>query len=258
MKQLCKIFSMTANLQEQPGAQTHIGRRDSQMLHGELFHVDRWENNWVHGTSALDGYTGWLPDTDVQLVTTPPTHAIITLSTNAYATPDAKTHPLPDIRFSFMSRVAIDPGISQNKFVMLRDYAAWIPESHVIALSDLAANPADIVDTATMFSDCPYVLGGRSAQGIDCSGLVQLALQRNGVYCPRDADQQENVIGTAIANIALQRGDIIYFPGHVAIMADHAKVINATMRHMKVIVEPLDDLIQAYGPPTAVRRLAPG
>lgn len=253
MKRLCKIFSAAASLQEYPGAQTHIGKKDSQMLHGETFIVQKSNNGWSYGHSELDGYTGWVDDSHLLLINQRSRYAVICLMTNAYAAPDYKTTPAQS--FSFMSRVDIDSTMTKDGLVLLRDSALWLPENHLMAVGALAANPVDIVDTALLFNDCPYVYGGRTAQGIDCSGLVQLAMQRNGLSCPRDASQQENIIGNAVTSPNLQGGDIVYFPGHVGIMKDDKTIINATMRHMKVIVENIDDLTDIYGPPTSVRRL---
>ncbi|MBI2234511.1 MAG: C40 family peptidase [Micavibrio aeruginosavorus] len=255
MKKLYKIFTSLANLQENPGDQNHIGKRDSQMLHGEYLLAKRSSNGWVYGQSFLDNYLGWVRDTSLTDVFNTPTHAVTSLMTNIYSAPDFKTQPVETL--SFMSRVAVDPATATDGFVLMQDSPLWIPENHLIAIRDLSANPASIIDTAIMFADCPYVYGGRSAQGIDCSGLVQLALQRNGIHCPRDADQQESVVGTAVSASTIRAGDIIYFPGHVGIMKDDQTVINATVREMKVVVEDLGDMIQIYGPPTAVRRLQP-
>jgi hypothetical protein len=215
--------------------------------------VQNYQKDWAFGSSELDFYTGWVEDVHLGMLKDKPTHAVVCLMTNTYNTPDFKTPPVETL--SFMSRVTVEPSIVKDGFIMLRDSLLWVPENHLIAIDTLSANPADIIDTALMFSNCPYLYGGRSASGIDCSGLVQLALQRNGLYCPRDSNQQESVIGTAVPLYDLKGGDIIFFPGHVGIMKDTLNLINATTRHMKVMVEPLDDLIQTYGPPTAVRRL---
>lgn len=255
MKTLCKIFTAHTSLQEIPGAQNHIGKRDSQMLHGEYFIAKRSRGDWVYGESVFDGYKGWVHGAALTSVFNKPTHAVISLMTNVYSAPDFKTQPAETL--SFMSRVAVDPATATDGFVMMQDQPFWVPENHLAAVRDLQANPASIVDTALMFAGCPYVYGGRTAQGIDCSGLVQLALQRNGIYCPRDADQQERVVGTAVAPSSIQAGDIVYFPGHVGIMKDDRNLINATVRVMKVAVEPLNDVVQIYGQPTVVRRLQP-
>lgn len=260
MKKLVRIFSATANLQEQPGEQSHIGRRDSQLLHGEEFEIESLADGWAYGRSKLDGYKGYIPLDTIDSTPIRTTHAISTILTNIYPAPDFKTHP--SLTLSFMSRVAIDKTKKSNGFVGLKGAVdLWVPETHLISLRSLKKNQADIVETAQMFSGTPYIYGGRSARGIDCSGLVQIALQRNGVPCPRDADQQQNVIGNAVALKDIQRGDIVYFPGHVGIMVDAENIMNATVRHMKVISEPLNEMLEHYGDPQtailAIRRLTP-
>ncbi len=258
MNKLVRIFSAVANLQEQAGDQMHIGRRDSQLLHGEQFKVESILDGWAYGRSVLDGYTGHVRLTDIDARRIKTTHAVATIHTNTYPAPDFKTQP--SLMLSFMSRVAIDTQRTQDGFIALRGLNnAWIPESHLVALKDLRKNPADIVETALMFSGTPYIYGGRSARGIDCSGLVQIALQRNGIPCPRDADQQQDHIGKAVKLKNIRRGDIVYFPGHVGIMVDDKNILNATVRHMKVVTEPLADLLAHYGDGEksvlAVRRL---
>lgn len=254
---LHKIFADATRLQDAPGDQPKIGRRESQMLHGEPFLVNRFEDSgWAFGKSVLDNYEGWIHELHLEFIHNQPTHIVTSLMTNAHATPDFKT--MPALTFSFMSRVTVDPGMRHDGFIKLKDcHHLWVPESNLLPIGDMTANPVDIVDTAMMFEGCPYGYGGRHAQGIDCSGLVQLSLQRNGLPCPRDADQQENVIGANVTGETPRRGDIVYFPGHVGIMKDEENVINATVRHMKVIVEPMADLISAYGNPTSIRRLTP-
>lgn len=260
MNKIVRIFSAVANLQEFPGDQAHIGRRDSQLLHGEQFKIESVTGDWAFGHSVLDNYPGHIRLTDIDARRITPTHAVATIHTNTYRAPDFKTQP--SLTLSFMSRVAVNTARTQNGFVALKGVTdMWIPQSHLIALKDLTRNPADIVDTAQMFSGTPYIYGGRSARGIDCSGLVQIALQRNGLSCPRDADQQQDIIGTAVALDDLQRGDIVYFPGHVGIMVDDQNILNATVRHMKTLTEKLTDILPHYGDGEkailSIRRLAP-
>lgn len=248
MTPLCKIFANIANLQDRPGIQTRIGRRSSQMLHGETFEIHGTKGHWVFGQSVLDGYEGWISKSKISFTLPEPTHAVTKLTTNAYSTPDFKTYPT--LTFSFMARVTPDPESIKNGFVKLQDRNLWIPKNHLTSLDTLFAEPADIIETAKMFSNTPYLYGGRSASGIDCSALVQIAMQRNGIFCPRDADQQERQLGVAVTG-DYQRGDIIFFNDngkvHVGIMTDSTHVLNANIRTMGVEIEKLDDMIIYYG-----------
>lgn len=250
MSKLFRVFTSVADLQEKPGDRSQIGRRDSQLLYGEEFLAETIANGWAYGRSLLDGYKGHVrlsdlrPDGEGERDES--THAVSTLIANAYPEPNFKTRP--SLTLSFMARVLVGETPSENGFVKLKDGAdLWIPESHLIALKDLKSNPADIVETAQMFSGAPYLYGGRSATGIDCSGLVQVALQRNGIDCPRDADQQQNVIGKKVSLRGIRRGDIVFFKGHVGIMVDDKNILNATVREMKTITEPLQDMLKHYG-----------
>ena len=256
MPSLQKIYNSVANLQEKPGVQNYNGRRDSQMLHGEPFKpLGEETNGWSRGVSVLDGYTGWVYSSNLHLAKFAETHVVKNIFTHTYPDPDFKRRLAAE--FSFMSRVTVDATRApENGFIKLQGRHLWVPESHLLAIDDLVAHPADIVDTAEMFKGIPYIYGGRTSQGLDCSGLVQIALQRNGVPCPRDADQQEPVVGKAVRKP--HRGDIVYFKDgaglHTGIMIDSKYIINATMRTMNVAVEKLDDMKKNYGGIKSIRR----
>jgi cell wall-associated NlpC family hydrolase len=117
----------------------------------------------------------------------------------------------------------------------------------------------DWVATAERFLGAPYVWGGRTHHGIDCSGLVQIALASAGIAAPRDTDQQEAVLGSAIASLARERGDLVFWNGHVGIMLDATRLLHANAFHMQVEIEPLADAIARIapvaGPVTSIRRL---
>ena len=117
------------------------------------------------------------------------------------------------------------------------------------ALAEVAAQPmaltaADAVEAAKQFLGQPYVWGGRGGSGIDCSGLIQRSLAAIGVMAPRDSDMQMDAAGVAIPESALlQRGDLIFFPGHVGMMVDAENMIHATQHHGKTVIEPLGDVV---------------
>ena len=251
-------------IRTRPAHEPMIGRRDSQLLFGEAV---RGDNNlyqhWIAATSAQDGYEGWVSTNDVRIKSSlsEPTHIIATRMANLYPSPTFKIRP--SLTLTFMAQVkpkSTDLIIDGFVGVRFNDGLLWVPQNHIMAKADALANPADIVDTAKMFLGDPYLYGGRGHGGIDCSGLVQIALQRNGIACPRDADMQENVVGESvpISLKNLRRGDIVYFPGHVGIMVNRTHMINATARFMQVVIEPVRDVKKACGDTiTAVRRLPP-
>lgn len=260
MSNLCTVFASVASLQEYPGEQITIGRRDSQLLHGEEFVIEEKRDGWARGVSTRDGYSGWVNLDYLREWKRVATHVVDMRMTHIYPAPNFKTRPKETV--SFMSRVSV-LGEAVDGFLPLdENRTAWMPENHLVALKDIPANPRDIVETALMFNGAPYLYGGRAAWGLDCSAVVQLAAQRNGIFCPRDTDQQVSMLGEAVAIEEIRRGDIVYFPGHVGIMVDNENCLNATVRHMKTLVEPLEQLERIYDkgegdPIIGVRRLEP-
>jgi cell wall-associated NlpC family hydrolase len=119
---------------------------------------------------------------------------------------------------------------------------AYVPAAH---LAPLDWHETDFVAVAERFLGTPYLWGGKTALGLDCSGLVQVALTACGVSCPRDSDMQEAVLGTAVAAdlSTLKRGDLIFWKGHVAIVRDRNSLIHANAYHMAVAIEPIADAV---------------
>ena len=137
----------------------------------------------------------------------------------------------------------------------------YVPSPH---LAPLDVDEPDFVAVAERFLGVPYLWGGKTAFGLDCSGLVQVALTAAGLSCPRDSDMQEQALGaptgTAAGFADVQRGDLIFWKGHVAVVRDAATLIHANAFHMAVAIEPIADAvarIRAAGSDiTGVRRVA--
>ena len=124
-------------------------------------------------------------------------------------------------------------------------------ESHLVPLDQ---KREDFVETALMFLGAPYLWGGRSIGGIDCSGLVQLSLMAAGICCPRDSHEQIEV-GKKASPDDLQRGDLVFFKGHVGIMLDDQHILNATSRSMDTRIEIVDHLAEIYDGILDIRRI---
>ena len=138
------------------------------------------------------------------------------------------------------------------------DGGGWVHARHLAAIADKAP---DFVTVAERFVGTPYLWGGRTSIGIDCSGLVQLALLAAGIHCPRDSDQQAEALGALVSadgtGFTFRRGDLVFFPGHVGMMTDTVTLLHANAYHMQVVAEPLADVVMRAGAKgiSAVKRL---
>ena len=186
---------------------------------------------WAWGYCRHDHYVGYVEA--IELVEAPPpTHLVAARQAPILPEPDVNVPALASLPMG--SRVT---GREANGF-LLTDIG-YLPFTNV---RDLGTVEHDPVTVAERLIGAPYLLGGRTATGIDCSGLVQLSLALCGVPAPRDSDQQR-VLGMPVGEGAeLRRGDILFFEGHVGFMADADRLIHATGHHGSVVVEPLEEV----------------
>ena len=229
---------------------------DTELLLGEAVRVFERADGWTWVQSCEDGYVGYLP-MDALNEPEEATHIICVQRTFLYPGPELR-HP-PVSALSMGSRVRI-VGATETRgtaYLVLPDGTALI-RSHCRALAETP--PEDYVDVAACFLETPYLWGGRSGFGIDCSALVQLSLMMVGQSAPRDSDMQA-AIGTEITREELRRGDQVFWQGHVGIMEDAETLLHANGHTMTVARENLDAAIERigwlYSRPTGFRRLAP-
>ncbi|TLP68847.1 NlpC/P60 family protein [Parasedimentitalea maritima] len=227
------------------------GARDRQMIYGDLITVEAEENGWAQILSIKDGYQGYLPSIALG-AQTKATHRISAASSHIYVQPDFKSRDLCSL--SFGSRVQVLT--HGDRFCETPN--GFIPTPH---LKPADTTDADPVALAGLFLGTPYLWGGNSRFGIDCSGLVQAALLACGIPCPGDTGPQESSVGhTLPPGSTYQRGDLLFWKGHVAFVYDPETIIHANAHDMAVALEPLQaaiDRIQAQGdgPVTAHKRL---
>jgi cell wall-associated NlpC family hydrolase len=210
----------------------------TQLLFGETVRVFEEREGWAWVQADADGYVGYIPAAAISRTVGAPTHKITALSTPAMARPDVKSPPLVDLAFG--ARVTVER--EDNGFAALA-IGAFIPLPHLVAID---ARESDFVAVAERFVGTPYLWGGRTRAGLDCSGLVQAALRATGVSAPRDTDMQAALGAPANHSPSLgglRRGDLVFWSGHVGIMTDATHLLHANGYHMRVVVEPLAETV---------------
>jgi cell wall-associated NlpC family hydrolase len=242
----CQLRTGFATVKAKPDFEA---RQTTQALFGETVTVYEEHDGWVWGKIETDGYVGYLRLDTLWGETPEPTHRVSAIRTFLFPEPDLKS-PTLDV-LSLTSRVAVVG--ETNGFAEL-EQGGWVFMKHLAGLADVAP---DHVATAGRLIGVPYLWGGKTSMGLDCSGLVQIALNAAGLSVPRDSDQQAKAIGEAVADFGdLRRGDIVFFPGHVGIMTGPERLLHANAFHMMVTEEPLAEVVARGAQITGVRRLA--
>lgn len=251
-----RITASVADVKKAPDAQSGI---DTQLLFGDDVLVFDETPGWAWVQSERDGYVGYVADSAIGAREHAPTHRVMA--------PRSFIYPGSDLRFARTGELSMGSALTVVDYAETRGTRyALLPSgdaviaSHLVPL-DFAAE--DFVAVAEKLINTPYLWGGVSGFGIDCSGLAQLSLLMAGRKVLRDSDMQGDSIGEPIVPgpdfSGLQRGDFVFWSGHVAIMADAQNIIHASGYTMMVTIEPLKDAIERirpqYGAPSVFRRL---
>jgi len=230
------------------------GSYDTEALAGELVTIYDEDEGWAWGQLQRDGYVGWLSANALDEPSPAPTHRIAVPRSLAY----------PGAGFKLTPRSTLSLGA---EVTVIRQVGDWCETAHgfVFAahLVEIGIRVADWVSTAESLLGTPYLWGGKTGAGIDCSGLVQLSLAQAGITAPRDTDMQEVALGAPLSKDAsLRRGDLVFWKGHVGIMRSAETLLHANAFHMAVASEPLAGATariaaRSFGAVTSIRRLGP-
>ena len=245
----------TADLRRAPAPDAPL---DTQALFGEdvMLYEDHEGFGWVQ--LVRDGYVGYMSMAALADGWTAPTHRVTVNRSFVYPGPDLKLPVRDALPLGAAARVrATNGGFAQI------DDAAFVFADHLLPSGE---RPQDFVAVAERLLHAPYLWGGKTSLGIDCSGLVQISLAAAGFDAPRDTDLQEQALGLPIAvdtDVAgLRRSDLVFWRGHVGIMRDETTLLHANAHHMLVASEPLrlarDRILAKTSQPiSAIKRLAP-
>jgi cell wall-associated NlpC family hydrolase len=248
---LMQMVAPIATLHRAPAADAS---QETQVLFGETLRVFDVADGWAWAQLQHDHYVGYICQDFLSASIHNPTHHVIVPTTLLYPKPNIKTQPVKYLPMNAQLSVIA----KQDQFLELAS-GGFAFSAHTAPILE---KKSDFVEVAKQFLHTPYLWGGKSSHGLDCSGLVQTALHACGMNCPRDADMQENELGIALRINdldGLKRGDLVFWDGHVGIMENDTTLLHANGHHMQVTAEPLREVVartDATGKPvTSIKRL---
>jgi len=244
-----RLMSLRGHTAMRARPESHCSQ-ETELLCGELFTVYEHKNGWTWGQIASDAYVGYVHGVSL-CAYAEPTHRVTARSAPVLLQPDVKSAAVNFLPMNSVVRLEKQHG----DFFLTN--AGFVSYRH---LAPHGEHANDFVGVAERFMHVPYVWGGKTVAGLDCSGLIQTSLQAVGIGAPRDTDMQEKALGLSVEHDQIQRGDLVFWKGHVGVMLDKERLLHANAFHMEVFAEPLSQAVarieaNARGGITSIKRL---
>ncbi len=247
-----RVIASHVALRDGPKASASM---DTELLYGQGFDVHAEVGQRLYGRARpliagarRRGYVGYISRKAFSSEPVRATHVVTALSAPLFKKSDIKS----GIKTTLPMNAQIQ-AVAHTEHLLEVAGKGFIHRAHIRRVSLDA--PQDYAEVAGRFLGRPYIWGGTGAAGVDCSGLVQMALAACDIDAPRDADQQEKKLGKLVDQASLRRGDLVFWPGHVGIMETKSRLLHANAHHMVVAREPLKKAIQRIGSPRSIKRL---
>jgi hypothetical protein len=250
--ELATVVAGIAGIRPHPDS---LASLDTQALFGERCLVYERRDGWAWVQLVRDDYVGYVHENALRMGGLREANLrVVALRAPVFSKADLKS-PIG----GFLPLNAEVTGESRSgDYVSVGD-GAWLSVRHAV---DMTVLQSDWVATAERILGAPYLWGGKTPDGLDCSGLIQTALHAAGQFCPRDTDMQERALGMALPeNTKLRRGDLVFWKGHVGVMRNETELLHANAHHMAVAIEPLAEAIARIAAKgttvSSIRRLRP-
>ena len=226
-------------------------RIETEALFGENVKILEIEKNWVNATLLSDNYNGWIKSVDLGQ-SLESTHHVSAIRSHIYESPSSKSLSILPLSLGSKVKALNDDGAWTEINIESSSYTnGFVPSNH---LKINNAKKVDWIKTAQLFVGTPYLWGGRSSFGIDCSALIQLSLALSEITFPRNSSAQFEILNNKIIkDTAYKRGDFIYWKGHIGIILNNEEVLHSNAHHMSVTIETLDNVYSRIGKGTFIR-----